>query len=99
MVFLGIVIGVAIVSFGLILLGHLSYISHKSIGEDDVYDPKMAAKDDLEMHAAKSAASHNDCPLSLLFFRLSAIANHETWIVASLLAGASVLLVTILVNG
>ncbi len=42
MVFLGIVIGVAIVSFGLVLLGHLSYISHKSM-EEDVYDPKIAA--------------------------------------------------------
>ena len=98
MVFLGIVIGVAIVSLGLVLLAHLSYITHHKDMDHDVYDPKLA-KDDLETHAVKSASPHNDCPLSLFFFQLSAIANHETWIVAFLLAGCSVLVVTVLIDG
>jgi hypothetical protein len=80
---LGLIVGVALVAAGLVLLCHLSYteLSEKS----DPEDPTQG----------KPREEVNDCLLPMCFFRTSRVRNHESWIVAFLLSGASVLLMSL----
>jgi hypothetical protein len=81
----GIVLGMALVVTGLILLGHLSYtsLSEKHV-PDDAEDPTMGTK----------PPKQNDCFVSCCFFQVSQVRNHETWIVACLMTGATVLVLS-----
>lgn len=86
---LSMIIGISLVMLGLVLLGHLSYQTHKA-DHTDADDPENP---DKCQRAPKRA---NDCPVPLCVFQISAIANHETWIVAFLLGGSAVLVVSLL---
>jgi hypothetical protein len=83
----GIVLGMALVVTGLVLLCHLSYtnLSEKA-APDDAEDPAMGMK-----HAHPR---QNDCFVSFCFFQVSQVRNHETWIVACLMTGATVLVLS-----
>ena len=84
---LGLVVGVALVAVGVVLLCHLSYteLSEKSQA-DDPEDPTQGRP---------PKALENDCLLPMCFFQTSRVRNHESWIVAFLLSGASVLLLSL----
>ncbi len=79
----GLVLGMALVVTGLVLLCHLSYTS---LGEkaDDAEDPAMGVK----------PGPPNDCFVSCCFFQVAQIKNHETWIVACLMTGVTVLVLS-----
>ena len=83
---LGLIVGVTLVMAGLVLLCHLSYtnLSEKTLVPNQE-DATMGAK----------PAPPNDCLLPMCFFQASRIKNHETWIVACLLSGAAVLLMSL----
>lgn len=90
---LALVLGVSLVMTGLVLLCHLSYTNlggKQAPGPEedgcDVEDPSMGG-----LPGVKSAESHNDCLLPCCFFQISRVMNHESWIVACLLGGATVL--------
>ena len=85
---LGLILGVTLVVGGLILLCHLSYTN---------MDGKSDAQDDAENAGVMTGSAlrkHNDCPLPLCFFQIAQVANHETWIVACLMSGAAVLVLS-----
>ena len=85
-----IIIGISLVMVGLVLLGHLSYQTHKAENEGDMTDdPENPDKCQRQKRV-------NDCPVPLCVFQISAVANHETWIVAFLLGGSAVLVVSLL---
>ena len=83
----GLVLGMALVVTGLVLLCHLSYtnLSEKAC-HDDAEDPAMGGK--------TLQAVPNDCFVSFCFFRVAQVKNHETWIVACLMTGATVLVLS-----
>ena len=83
----GLVLGMALVVTGLVLLCHLSYtnLSEKAC-HDDTEDPAMGVK--------PLQAGPNDCFVSFCFFRVAQVKNHETWIVACLMTGATVLVLS-----
>lgn len=85
---LGLILGVTLVVAGLILLCHLSYtnLGDKSDAMDDTESARVMT--------GGSAKKHNDCPLPLCFFQIAQVANHETWIVACLMSGAAVLVLS-----
>ena len=81
---LGLIVGVTLVMAGLVLLCHLSYTNLSEKAQADPEDATMGAK----------PAPQNDCLLPMCFFQTSRIRNHESWIVACLLSGAAVLLMS-----
>jgi hypothetical protein len=85
---LGLIVGVTLVMAGLVLLCHLSY-TNLPIMKQPAQDPE-----DPTMGPAKTLP-HNDCLLPMCFFQTSRIRNHESWIVACLLSGAAVLLMSL----
>lgn len=87
---IGIIVGITLVMIGLFLLAHLSY-THYDKGTAPANDPENPSNG-IRPYVGQKV---NDCPLPLCFFQLAAIANHETWIVAFLLGGSAVLLLTI----
>lgn len=85
----GLILGVALVAAGLVLLCHLSYTN---LGEKSA-----DAQDDVENAAVmtgKNSKKHNDCILPFCFFQVGQVYNHETWIVACLMTGATVLVLS-----
>lgn len=91
---IGIFVGVTLVMVGLLLLAHLSYTNYGSDGD------KISTANDPEnpSNGSRHPAKINDCPLPLCFFRVAAVANHETWIVAFLLGGSAVLALSLAVG-
>jgi hypothetical protein len=85
---LGLIVGVSLVMAGLVLLCHLSYteLSEKSQSAVDPEDPTQVSRD---------KGHENDCLLPMCFFQTSRVRNHESWIVAFLLSGAAVLLMSL----
>jgi hypothetical protein len=83
---LGLILGVTLVGAGLVLLCHLSYTSLSEKHCD--MEPEDATN-------GPQAPLQNDCLLPMCFFQTSRIRNHETWIVALLLSGAAVLLLSL----
>jgi hypothetical protein len=83
---LGLIVGVTLVMAGLVLLCHLSYTNLPIMKqpEQDPENPTMGIK----------PPDPNDCLLPMCFFQTSRIRNHESWIVACLLSGATVLLMS-----
>lgn len=77
---LGLFVGGALLLSGLVLLSHLSYQNGK--------EPSC----DQEGHGVLK----NDCILPLCYFRTANVRNHETWVVACLLSGSAVLLLSML---
>lgn len=97
---IGIILGITLVMIGLALLGHLSYLNydtstagaHSSSGEAGMICPEDPTSSfSYKTGKAGLDGKINDCPLPLCFFRISSVANHETWIVAFLLGGSAVL--------
>jgi hypothetical protein len=84
---LGLIVGVALVAAGLVLLCHLSYT--------ELSDKHQSAADPEDPTQGKPREEVNDCLLPMCFFRTSRVRNHESWIVAFLLSGASVLLLSL----
>jgi hypothetical protein len=84
---IGLILGVALIVAGLVLLTHLSYTS---LGEKVEDDPECASV------IGDKKARHNDCFLPFCFFQVAQVANHETWIVACLMSGATVLVLCML---
>ncbi len=83
---IGLILGVTLVAAGLVLLCHHSYTS--------LSDKSGDAQDDIENAAVmtgKNSKRHNDCILPFCFFQVAQVTNHETWIVACLMTGATVL--------
>jgi hypothetical protein len=81
---LGLIVGVTLVMAGLVLLCHLSYTELSEKHRDvDPEDPTSGP-----------TTKHNDCLLPMCFFQFSRVRNHESWIVACLLSGAAVLLLS-----
>jgi hypothetical protein len=85
---LGLIVGFTLVVAGLLLLCHLSYtqLSEKH-QPSDPEEPNVGGP--------ASAKEPNDCLLPMCFFQFSRLQNHESWIVAFLLSGAAVLLMSI----
>ena len=82
----GLVLGVSLIVAGLVLLSHLSYTNLSDKKEDDPEEvPAMPGKDQK---------NRNDCFLPFCFFRVGHITNHETWIIACLLSGSFVLILS-----
>jgi hypothetical protein len=81
---LGLVLGLILVGVGLLLMCHLSYTSLCEKGGADC--EKLAAEG--------RDPPKNDCFVPCLFFQVGRVTNHETWIVACLLSGATVLWVS-----
>ena len=83
---IGIILGVALVVMGLVLLCHLSYTN---LGDkppvSDVEDPTLGP----------ARPKHNDCFLPCVFFQVSHVSNHETWVLVCLLGGATVLVLSL----
>ena len=84
---LGLFVGAALLMSGLVLLGHLSYANMDGLGLK-----KPVLDSDPESQAA--CPEPNDCILPMCFFRYSRVKNHETWVVAFLLSGCIVLLLS-----
>ena len=84
----GLILGVALVMAGLVLLCHLSYthLEKKDHPPDDAEDPSLMG--------GKPLRGHNDCILPYCFFQVAQVTNHETWIVACLMTGATVLVLS-----
>jgi hypothetical protein len=93
---ISIIIGITLVMMGLVLLGHLSYQTHKTESEVDLTD--TSDPENPESKCMRPDRKGNDCPVPLCVFQISAIANHETWIVVFLLGGSAVLAVSLLTN-
>jgi hypothetical protein len=103
---IGIFVGITLVMVGLALLAHLSYLnydcdqsarnrqsaSHAEAGGACPEDPSSS------LYKTGKGGKINDCPLPLCFFQVSAVSNHETWIVAFLLGGSAVLLLSLSVG-
>jgi hypothetical protein len=85
---IGLILGVTLIAAGLVLLSHLSYTS---LGEKVEDDPECAS-----VIGEKKGKLHNDCFLPFCFFQVAQVANHETWIVACLMSGATVLVLSLL---
>jgi hypothetical protein len=86
---IGFVLGVSLIVAGLVLLSHLSYTSLTDKKTDDPEEaPAIPGR-------KESAAQSNDCFLPFCFFQVARITNHETWIVACLLSGSFVLLLSL----
>ncbi len=85
---LGLIVGVALVAAGLVLLCHLSYteLSEKS---------QSADPEDPTQSSSHVKPRENDCLLPMCFFQTSRVRNHESWILAFLLSGAAVLLLSL----
>ena len=85
----GLILGVALVMAGLVLLCHLSYTNLEKKDSppdhDDAEDPSMGIK---------PIRKQNDCILPYCFFQVAQVTNHETWIVACLMTGATVLVLS-----
>lgn len=73
---------------GLLLLCHLSYteLSEKHIPSDPE-DPTNGGPAGVKVQ--------NDCLLPMCFFQVSRVRNHETWIIACLLSGATILIMSL----
>jgi hypothetical protein len=85
---IGLILGVALIVAGLVLLSHLSYTN---LGEKP-----MNMQEDMESASVtgdnnNKSNKHNDCFLPFCFFQVAQVTNHETWIVACLMSGATVL--------
>lgn len=83
--------GVALIVAGLVLLCHLSYTNLSEKSAD--------AQDDIENAAVMTGKTgrdekHNDCFLPFCFFQAGQVYNHETWIVACLMTGSTVLVLS-----
>lgn len=91
---IGIVVGVTLVMIGLLLLAHLSYTNYGTVEGDKNCDPENPSNGSRPHQPPKV----NDCPIPLCFFQFAAVANHETWIVAFLLGGSAVLILTLSVG-
>ena len=85
---LGLIVGVALVAAGFVLLCHLSYTELS-----DKHQPAADPEDSTQY--SKPREEVNDCLLPMCFFRTSRVRNHESWIVAFLLSGAAVLLLSL----
>ena len=88
----GLVLGMALVATGLALLCHLSYTNltsnkNKEGEHDDAEDPAIGGN-------PTRTGPDNDCFVSFCFFRVAQVKNHETWIVACLMTGATVLVLS-----
>jgi hypothetical protein len=99
---IGLILGVSLVVTGLVLMCHLSYTNLGFKEEDD--DPDNAGRDveDPSMGVERPGKHHhhhnkkeNDCILPFCFFQVARVTNHESWIVACLLSGATVLVLSI----
>ena len=86
---IGIVLGVALIVAGLVLLSHLSYTN---LGEKPDVQEDMESASVTEDSSNKS--KHNDCFLPFCFFQVARVTNHESWIVACLMSGATVLVLS-----
>jgi hypothetical protein len=78
-----------LVAMGLELLCHLSYtnLSEKAgAGPDDIEDPTMGVK--------PLQVQHNDFFVQFRFFQVAQVKNHETWVVACLMTGVTVLVLS-----
>jgi len=84
---LGLIVGVTLVMAGLVLLCHLSY-TNLPITKQPEQDPENPTM------GSSKPPDPNDCLLPMCFFQTSRIRNHESWIVACLLSGAAVLLMS-----
>ena len=96
---IGLILGVSLVMTGLVLMCHLSY-TNLSCKEDsdecDVEDPSMGVERSCKKDKKHGDVErHNDCILPFCFFQVSRVTNHESWIVACLLSGATVLVLSI----
>lgn len=87
---IGLVLGVTLITAGLVLLCHLSYTN--------LSDKSADAQDDVEnaavMTGKTGVSKHNDCFLPFCFFQAGQVYNHETWIVACLMTGSTVLVLS-----
>ena len=99
--------GITLVMVGLALLAHLSYLNydcdqsagnHQSSSHAEAGGACLEENPTSSLYKAGKGGKINDCPLPLCFFRLSAVANHESWIVAFLLGGSAVLLLSLAVG-
>jgi len=92
---IGLILGMTLITVGLVLLCHLSYTNW---GESD---KSADAQDDIENASvitgkkATGARKHNDCLLPFCFFQAGQVYNHESWIVAFLMTGSTVLLLSL----
>jgi hypothetical protein len=85
---IGLIVGATLLATGLVLLSHLSYTKlNKSV------DP--AGHDEEGLHSSKPPPEQNDCFLPMCFFQADRVRNHETWVVAFLLSGCTVLLLNL----
>jgi hypothetical protein len=85
---LGLIVGLTLVAAGLLLLCHLSYteLSEKH---------KPADPEDPTNSGQACSKAQNDCLLPMCFFQFSRVRNHETWIIACLLSGAAILIMSL----
>ena len=89
---IGLILGTTLVVAGLVLLCHLSYTNLSDKSSPD-------AQDDVESTGVMTGKNpnsqrHNDCILPFCFFQVAQVTNHETWIVACLMTGATVLVLS-----
>ena len=90
---IGLILGTTLVVAGLVLLCHLSYTNLSEKSSSD-------AQDDIESTGVMTGKNpdkqkHNDCILPFCFFQVAQVTNHETWIVACLMTGATVLVLSL----
>lgn len=85
---IGLIVGATLLATGLVLLSHLSYTKLNKPAEHD--------EESNSVHGGKPVAKeHNDCFLPMCFFQTDRVRNHETWVVAFLLSGCTVLLLNL----
>lgn len=85
---IGLIVGGTLLATGLVLLSHLSY--------SKLNTPPGADEENLRVAgAAKAQGESNDCILPMCFFHADHVRNHETWVVAFLLSGCIVLLLSL----
>jgi len=90
---LGLIVGLTLVAAGLLLLCHLSYteLSEKHKLPADPEDPTNGASGGGQA----CSKAQNDCLLPMCFFQFSRVRNYETWIIACLLSGAAILIMSL----
>jgi hypothetical protein len=82
---IGLIVGATMLATGLVLLSHLSYSKLN----------KTEARDEESNSGKTASPEHNDCFLPMCFFQNDRVRNHETWVVAFMLSGCTVLLLNL----
>lgn len=84
----GIVVGMSLISIGLVLLSHLSY-------SELAVKPLLPTTAEGVKPKEEIQADKNNCFLPMCFFSTNRVRNHETWVVTCLLSGCLVLLMSL----